>query len=262
MVTHLPQVAAFADRHLVVRKAEDGAVTRSGVVALDDAGRVRELSRMLAGQEDSGHRRGARRGAARRRPGGARRRTLTRRSTSRSRTRRATSHPSHPSHGSIRVMRLATLRRSRSEPPLPGLHGPARVERRAAALARRARPGDIAVLEHLDLDGTSARMLLDAGVAAVVNAAPSISGRYPNLGPQLLVQAGIPVLDQVGPEVIRLLDDGDRLRLDGDALYRGDELVCRGDLLTAELGRCGHGGRPGPASERSWRPSRTPPPST
>ena len=58
-------------------------------------------------------------------------------------------------------MRLATLRRSRSEPPLPGLHGPARVERRAAALARRARPGDIAVLEHLDLDGTSARMLLD-----------------------------------------------------------------------------------------------------
>ena len=49
VVTHLPQVAAFADQHLVVRKAEDGAVTRSGVVALDDAGRLRELSRMLAG---------------------------------------------------------------------------------------------------------------------------------------------------------------------------------------------------------------------
>jgi DNA repair protein RecN (Recombination protein N) len=53
VVTHLPQVAAFADQHLVVRKAEDGAVTRSGVVALDDAGRLRELSRMLAGQEES-----------------------------------------------------------------------------------------------------------------------------------------------------------------------------------------------------------------
>ncbi len=131
-------------------------------------------------------------------------------------------------------MRLATLRRSRSEPSLPGLHGPARVERRASALARRARPGDIAVLEHLDLDGSSARLLLDAGVAAVVNAAPCISGRYPNLGPQLLVQAGVPVLDRVGPEVIRLVDDGDRLRLDGDALYRGAELICRGDLLTAE----------------------------
>ena len=141
-------------------------------------------------------------------------------------------------------MRLATLRRSRSEPLLPGLHGPARVERRAPALARRARPGDIAVLEHLDLDGSSARLLLDAGVAAVVNAAPCISGRYPNLGPQLLVQAGIPVLDQVGPEVIRVLDDGDKLRLDGDALYRGDELVCRGTLLTAESVAHRHGRRP------------------
>jgi DNA repair protein RecN (Recombination protein N) len=52
-ITHLPQVAAFADRHLVVSKASDGSVTRSGVTALDDPGRVRELSRMLAGQEDS-----------------------------------------------------------------------------------------------------------------------------------------------------------------------------------------------------------------
>ncbi|MYW05454.1 DNA repair protein RecN [Streptomyces sp. SID3343] len=53
VVTHLPQVAAFADRHLVVEKSSDGTVTRSGVVTLDDAGRVRELSRMLAGLEDS-----------------------------------------------------------------------------------------------------------------------------------------------------------------------------------------------------------------
>ena len=46
-------MAAFADQHLVVRKSDDGAVTRSGVEALDDAGRLRELSRMLAGQEES-----------------------------------------------------------------------------------------------------------------------------------------------------------------------------------------------------------------
>ncbi|ABW11191.1 DNA repair protein RecN [Parafrankia sp. EAN1pec] len=57
-ITHLPQVAAFADRHLVVRKADDGSVTRSGVVALDGPGRVRELSRMLAGQEESSLARG------------------------------------------------------------------------------------------------------------------------------------------------------------------------------------------------------------
>jgi DNA repair protein RecN (Recombination protein N) len=53
VVTHLPQVAAFADQHLVVEKANDGRVVRSGVTTLDSAGRVRELSRMLAGMEDS-----------------------------------------------------------------------------------------------------------------------------------------------------------------------------------------------------------------
>ncbi|CAN5304431.1 hypothetical protein BH24ACT10_BH24ACT10_04220 [soil metagenome] len=57
VVTHLPQVAAFADRHLQVVKASDGSVTRSGVVALDDAERVAELSRMLAGA-DTGFARG------------------------------------------------------------------------------------------------------------------------------------------------------------------------------------------------------------
>ncbi|MFY9889038.1 MAG: DNA repair protein RecN, partial [Streptosporangiaceae bacterium] len=53
VVTHLPQVAAFADTHLVVEKASDGSVVRSGISKLDEAGRVRELSRMLAGLEDS-----------------------------------------------------------------------------------------------------------------------------------------------------------------------------------------------------------------
>lgn len=53
VVTHLPQVAAFADRHLVVEKTHDGSVTRSGVQAMEGEDRVRELSRMLAGQEDS-----------------------------------------------------------------------------------------------------------------------------------------------------------------------------------------------------------------
>jgi DNA repair protein RecN (Recombination protein N) len=53
VVTHLPQVAAFADNHLVVAKANDGRITSSGVIRLDHDGRVRELSRMLAGMEDS-----------------------------------------------------------------------------------------------------------------------------------------------------------------------------------------------------------------
>ena len=53
VVTHLPQVAAFADRHVVVRKSSDGSVTTSGLAVLDDEARVKELSRMLAGLEES-----------------------------------------------------------------------------------------------------------------------------------------------------------------------------------------------------------------
>ncbi len=130
-------------------------------------------------------------------------------------------------------MRLATLRRSRPQPDLPGLLGTARVSRLAGALARRARPGDIAVIDHQDLDGPSAQLLVEAGVVAVVNAATGISGRYPNLGPQVLVDAGIVVLDLVGTEVLARVDDGDKVRLDGDTLYRGDEVVGRGRLMTS-----------------------------
>lgn len=125
-------------------------------------------------------------------------------------------------------------RRSRRNTALPGIHGTARVARLAGAAARRARPGEIAVLDHQDLDATSATQLIDARVAAVVNAAPSISGRYPNLGPRLLVEAGIPLLDRVGPQVRSRLGDGESVRLDGDALYLGEELVCHGQLLNAE----------------------------
>jgi len=144
------------------------------------------------------------------------------------------SQASHLSHGSIGTMRLATLRRSRTDTPLPGVHGVARVDPDVARLALRTRPGDIAVVEHLDLDASSARLLVAARVGAVVNAAPSTSGRYPNLGPQVLVDAGVPVLDRVGPEIMRVIGDGDRLRLDGDTLFRGEDVVAQGDRLSIE----------------------------
>ncbi len=79
----------------------------------------------------------------------------------------------------------------------PGLTGTARVERRTRVLLPRLRPGDVAVLDHLDMDRATAQALVDAGVSAVLNAAPMISGRFPNLGPQVLTEAGILVLDNV-----------------------------------------------------------------
>lgn len=124
------------------------------------------------------------------------------------------------------------LRRSRTE--LPGLSGVARVDRRTDALVRRVKAGDIAVLDQVDLDHATAHALLTAGVAAVVNAAPSISGRYPNLGPELLVTAGITLVDRVGPEVLSTIKDGSRIRLHEGAVYVGELLLAEGVEQTAE----------------------------
>jgi uncharacterized membrane-anchored protein len=82
------------------------------------------------------------------------------------------------------AMRIGTLRRGRSQDVGPGVAGTARLDRRTKNLTKRLRPGDIAVIDHVDIDRVSADSLVGCKVAAVVNAAPSISGRYPNLGPE------------------------------------------------------------------------------
>lgn len=117
------------------------------------------------------------------------------------------------------------------EGSLPGLTGTARVDRRTAALVRRLKPGDVAVIDHLDLDRANAEAFVDAGVAAVVNASPFISGRYPNLGPDLLARSGVPLLDNVGTEVFSRVSDGASVRLDGDDLLVGEEVVATGRRL-------------------------------
>jgi uncharacterized membrane-anchored protein len=104
----------------------------------------------------------------------------------------------------------------------------ARVDRRTKELVPRLRPGDVAVIDHEDLDRVAAEGLVDAGVSAVVNAAASISGRYPNLGPLILSEAGVPLVDTVGPLVLDKVREGDRVRLDGDRIYVGDRLVAVG----------------------------------
>lgn len=117
------------------------------------------------------------------------------------------------------------LRRGRNPDRLPGTVGVARLDRRTKNLTKRLRPGDIAVIDHVDIDRVSADALVGCKVAAVVNAAPSVSGRYPNLGPEILLAAGIPLLDGVGDTVFREVRDGDVVRLDGDTLYGSREQV-------------------------------------
>ncbi|WP_224391305.1 putative cytokinetic ring protein SteA [Pseudonocardia sp. ICBG1293] len=122
----------------------------------------------------------------------------------------------------------------RSRPELPGLTGPARADRRIEAVLRRLRPGDIAVIDQVDLDRATADALVVARVAAVVNAAPSISGRFPNLGPQVLVEAGVPLVDDCGPDTLRAVKDGIRVRLHDGVLYTGEQPLCEGREQTED----------------------------
>jgi len=113
--------------------------------------------------------------------------------------------------------------------------GTARLDRRTKNLTKRLKPGDVAVIDHADLDRVSADALIRCQVSAVINVAQSISGRYPNQGPQLLVEAGIPLVDDVGPDVFSLVSEGQKVRLDGETLYKEDAIVAKGTRQTAEL---------------------------
>src|ERR687889_2462648 len=105
------------------------------------------------------------------------------------------------------TMRLPTLRRTRTVEP-GAVSGVARLDRRTKRLVGRLRPGDIAVIDHVDLDRVAADSLVASGVAAVLNAKPSISGRYPNLGPEELVKNGVLLVDDLGEEVFERLHEG------------------------------------------------------
>ncbi len=132
-------------------------------------------------------------------------------------------------------MKIGTLRRGRTTEELPGVVGVARLDRRTKSLTKRLNPGDIAVIDHVDLDRVSADALVACGVKAVVNASPSISGRYPNLGPGILMQAGIPLLDSVGKEVFAGLKEGTKVRVDGDTVYAGSKTIATGAEQTESV---------------------------
>ena len=113
-------------------------------------------------------------------------------------------------------------------------HGALRADIRTKNLALRIRPGEIAFIRHPDLDATAARALVDCKVAGVVNAASSITGRYPNRGPSVLIEAGIPLLDNVGDELFEkaLSSEGQMAVLEEDCLRLKDGSCAHGELLT------------------------------
>jgi uncharacterized membrane-anchored protein len=121
-----------------------------------------------------------------------------------------------------------------ASPVLPGVRGTLRAERRTRALLERLRPGDIAVIDHVDLDRATAQAFVDAGVVAVVNAQPMVSGRYPNLGPQVLAAAGITMIDSVGEFGFTCLADGRVARVHDGCVYDGEQRLTEGRVLDAD----------------------------
>ena len=115
-------------------------------------------------------------------------------------------------------MRNPLHRPAPSDPDRPS--GAVRVDARTKKLTKRLQAGEIAVIDHTDLDRVAAEALVEARPAAVLNAAPSVSGRYPNLGPGILLDADVPLIDDLGPDIMRL-HEGQHVEVDIDG--EGDE---------------------------------------
>lgn len=125
--------------------------------------------------------------------------------------------------------------RSNVEPPADQapareVAGTARLGRRTKHLVKRLERGDIAIIDHLDLDRVSGEDLIACGVEAVVNCQPSSSGDYPNPGPVLLVQAGIHLVDAPGVDLFGILNEGDSIVIRGGEIRRDGELVGSGQV--------------------------------
>ncbi|MFF3226512.1 putative cytokinetic ring protein SteA [Nocardia suismassiliense] len=127
---------------------------------------------------------------------------------------------------------------SRNTETLPGLSGIARVDRNTRRLLKRVGPGDVVVLDEMDLDRLTADRLVEAGVVAVINTSPSISGRYPNLGPEVLVANNILLLDTVSSDAFSKIKDGVKVRIDEGVVYadkvikKEPEVLVKGIELT------------------------------
>jgi uncharacterized membrane-anchored protein len=108
------------------------------------------------------------------------------------------------------------------------------VSRNSDALLGRVGHGDVVIFDHIDIDRATADALVSAGVTAVVNASPSVSGRYPNLGPEILLAGGVALVDNVGDRVFSRVRDGSRVRLYDGGVYSGEDEIAQGIEQTPE----------------------------
>jgi uncharacterized membrane-anchored protein len=112
------------------------------------------------------------------------------------------------------------------------IEGTARLDKRTKNLVKRLNAGDVAIIDHTDIDRVSAESLIETRPAIVVNSACSITGAYPNLGPLMIIASGIPILDEVGGAIFDLVTEGTLLTIEGGVILREGEQLARGAPLT------------------------------
>lgn len=112
--------------------------------------------------------------------------------------------------------------------------GIAKLDHKTKNLIKRLQAGDVAIIDHKDLDEVAARSLATAGVKVVVNVNISISGRYPNQGPSVLLEEGILLLDQVGPDVFETIQEGEMIEIEEGQLFLEGQFIAEGEVLTEE----------------------------
>jgi len=132
----------------------------------------------------------------------------------------------------------ALLSRRNGTPAAEAIHGTARLGRRTKHLVKRLGPGDVAVIDHVNIDRIAAEELIATGVRAVLNASESSNGRYPNAGPLILARAGIYLIDAPGGDLFERLRDGDPVTIEGGTVrVQGQEVLSGRVLGVVELER-------------------------
>ena len=115
------------------------------------------------------------------------------------------------------------------------MKGIARIDKKTKNLAKRIQPGEIAIIKHKDLDEVAAESLVSAKVKLIINLDMSISGKYPNLGPQVLLNANIPILDKVKENIFEAVEEGDEIEIVDNEIYKDGEFIGKGQWLTKEV---------------------------
>lgn len=115
------------------------------------------------------------------------------------------------------------------------IKGIARSGKRTKELVKKLQAHEIAIIDHEDIDELAAQSLVKAKVKAVINASPSITGKYPHRGPSVLIESGIPVLEQVGADVFAKINDGMEIQIKGQEIFSDHQLLGQGKVLNMKI---------------------------